>query len=94
MIVTVVVQWQSIGRPNLEVVGSNPTKINFFLTVGSPKFPLTKGHYVSVKSKLQQPLQSYPGHLMPFPAREGGNLMNLVFPGAGHLITTHRGYGI
>ena len=28
-----------------------------------------------------------------FPAREGGNLMNFVFPGTGHLITTHRGWG-
>ena len=24
-------------------------------------------------------------------AREGGNLLNLVFPGAGHLVCTHRG---
>ena len=35
--------------------------------------------YVLVKSKLQHP----PGHLTPFPAREGGNLF-----------TTHRGRGI
>ena len=35
-----------------------------------------------------------PGHLTPFPARQGENLMNLVFPGAGHLITTHWGCGI
>ena len=34
-----------------------------------------------------------PGHLTSFAAREGGNLMNLVFPGAGHLITTHKGWG-
>ena len=34
---------------------------------------------------------AYPGNLTTFPAQEGGNLMNLVFPGAGHLITTHRG---
>ena len=38
--------------------------------------------------------RAYPGHLTSFPAREGGNLINLVFPGAGHLITTHRGWGI
>ena len=40
---------------------------------------------VSVKSKLQHPPppRPYPGHLMSFPAREGGNLINLVFPGAG-----------
>ena len=37
---------------------------------------------------------AYPRHLMSFSAREGGNLMNLVFPGAGHLISTHRGWGI
>ena len=50
---------------------------------------------VPVKSKLQHPLPlPHPRHLMPFPAREGGNLMNLVCPGAGHLITTHRGWGI
>ena len=43
---------------------------------------------------LNMPPWAYPGHLTSFPAREGGNLMNLVFPGAGHLITTHRGWGI
>ena len=46
---------------------------------------------VSVKSKLKHPPRAYPGHLTCFPVREGGNLMNLVFPGAGNLITTHRG---
>ena len=40
------------------------------------------------------PRRAYPGHLMSFPAREGGNLNNLVFPGVGHLITAHRGWGI
>ena len=35
-----------------------------------------------------------PGPLTSFAVREGGNLMNLVFPGTGHLITTHRGWGI
>ena len=45
--------------------------------------------YVSVKSKLKHPPRAYPGHLTSFPAREGGNLMNLVFPGAGNLITTN-----
>ena len=40
--------------------------------------------YVPVKSKLQHPPpRVYPGHLTPFPTREGG-----------HLITTHRGWGI
>ena len=42
---------------------------------------------------LNIPSRAYPGHLMSFPAREGGNLMSLVFPEAGHLITTHRGWG-
>ena len=28
---------------------------------------------------------------MPFPAREGVNLMNLGFPGTVHFITTHGG---
>ena len=37
------------------------------------------------------PPQAYPGHLTPFPAWEGGNLIILVFPDAGHLITTQRG---
>ena len=33
-----------------------------------------------------------PGHLTPFPAREGGgDLIILVFPVAGHLITSYRG---
>ena len=38
---------------------------------------------VPVKSKLQHPPRAYPGHLLLFPAQEGG-----------HLITTHRGQGI
>ena len=49
-----------------------------------------KWHYVPVKSKLKHlsappPLpRAYPGHLMSFPAREGGNLIYLlIFPGAG-----------
>ena len=40
---------------------------------------------------LNIPPRAYPGHLTSFPVREGGNLMNLVFPGAGNLITTHGG---
>ena len=51
------------------------------------------GSNVPVKSKLKHSPRAYPGDLTPFPAREGGNLMNLVFPGAGHLITTHNGVG-
>ena len=43
---------------------------------------------------IPPPPQTYPRHLMSFPAREGGNLMNLVFPGVGHLITTHRRWRI
>ena len=35
-----------------------------------------------------------PGYLTPFPAPAGGNLITLIFPGAGYLITTHRGWGI
>ena len=50
--------------------------------------------YVPVKWKLKHPPRAYPGHLTSFPAREGGNLINLVYPGVGHLITTHRGWGI
>ena len=47
---------------------------------------------VPVKLKLQHPLLPViPQHLMPFPAWEGGNLMSLVFPGVGHLITTNSG---
>ena len=39
---------------------------------------------VPVKLKLKHPPpRAYPGHLMSFPVREGGNLINLVFPGAG-----------
>ena len=40
------------------------------------------------------PFRAYSGHLMSFPAREGGNLINLFFPAVGHLITTLRGWGI
>ena len=29
------------------------------------------------------PPRAYPGHLTSFPAREGGNFINVVFPGAG-----------
>ena len=53
--------------------------------------------YVPVKPKLKHRPPSpraYLWHLAFFPARERGNLMNLVFPRAGHLITTHRGWGI
>ena len=32
---------------------------------------------------LNIPPRAYPGHLTSFPAWEGGNLMSLVFPGAG-----------
>ena len=39
--------------------------------------------YVTVKLKLQHPLQAYPGHLTSCLAWEGGNL-----------IITHRGWGI
>ena len=46
-----------------------------------------------MKSKVEHPPRAYPGHLTSFPAREGENLMNLVFPAAGYLITTHRGGG-
>ena len=47
---------------------------------------------VPVKSNLKHPPPlAYPGHLTPFVAWEGGSLMNLVFPRAGHLIITHRG---
>ena len=35
-----------------------------------------------------------PAHLTPIPVLGEGNLIVLVFPGAGHLITTHRGWGI
>ena len=40
---------------------------------------------VPVKSKLKHPPppRAYPGHLTSFPAWEGGNLINSVFPGAG-----------
>ena len=56
-------------------------------------------HDVPVKAKLKQYPTGhtpgvYPGHLTYFAFWEGGNLVNLVFPGAGHLITTHRGRGI
>ena len=39
--------------------------------------------YAPVKSTLKHPPQAYPGHLMSFAAREGGNLINLVFLGTG-----------
>ena len=50
--------------------------------------------YQSNRSLNIPPPPAYPGHLTSFAAREGGNLMNLVFPGEGHLITTYRGWGI
>ena len=43
---------------------------------------------------LNIPPPGIPGHFTSFPAREGGDLINLVFPGAGNLITTHREWGI
>ena len=39
--------------------------------------------YQSNRSFNILPPRAYPGHLTSFPAREGGNLINLVFPGAG-----------
>ena len=35
-----------------------------------------------IDAQTSPPL-GHPGHLTSFPAREGGNLINLVFPGAG-----------
>ena len=49
-------------------------------------FPKYIKRYVPymVKSKLKYPPpRAYPGHLISFPAREGGNLMNLSSPGRG-----------
>ena len=37
--------------------------------------------YQSNRSFNLPPPRAYPGHLMSFPAQEGGNLINLVFPG-------------
>ena len=53
----------------IQIIGNSASKIN-----QGPK--MFKTIYVPVKSKLQHP----PGHLTPFPFREGGNLMNLVSP--------------
>ena len=61
----------------------------------SHKIVVVSERNVPVKSKLKHPLpRAYPRHLTSFATREGGNLMNLVFPGAGHLLSTHRGWGI
>ena len=46
--------------------------------------------YVSVKSKLKHPPPGIPRAFNVFSCPRGGNLMNLVFPGAGNLITTHN----
>ena len=43
----------------------------------------TNEFHVPIKSMLQYPPWAYPRHLTLFPAQEGG-----------HLITTHRGWGI
>ena len=40
--------------------------------------------YVPVKSKLKTSPRDIPLHLTSLAAREGGNSMKLVFPGAGH----------
>ena len=48
--------------------------------------------YQSNRSLNIPPPRAYPGHLTSFPTQEGGNLMKLVSPGAGHLITTHPGF--
>ena len=50
--------------------------------------------YQSNRTLNTPPPRAYPGQLTSVAAREGGNLMNLVFPGEGYLITTHRGWGI
>ena len=54
-----------------------------------------RGNCATVKpTSLNISTRAYPVHLTSFAAREGGNLMNLVFLGSGHLIATHRGWGI
>ena len=45
-------------------------------------FELNNIMYQSNRS-FNIPPRAYPGYLTSFPAREGGNLINLVFPGAG-----------
>ena len=44
--------------------------------------PANKVMYQANRS-FNKPPRAYPGHLTSFPAREGGNLINLVFLGAG-----------
>ena len=54
----------------IQIIGNNASKISI------RDLKCSKQYNVPVKSKLQHP----PRHLTPFPFREGGNLMNLVFP--------------
>ena len=72
---------QSIWTSNGRIAFEEETCCN-----NHPPHILSQGNTsgnVGVKSKLRHPPREYPGHLTPFPAREGGNLIILVFPGRG-----------
>ena len=43
---------------------------------------LREGIMYRSNRSLNNPSRAYPGHLTSFPAREGENVINLVFPGA------------
>ena len=72
--------WQSLVICVQPVLYPDKTKNNF-----QKKYFLFLRH-ITVQSNRSfniPPPRAYPGHLTSFPAREGRNLINLVFPGAG-----------
>ena len=71
--------------------GGYPQKIWVGVCGPLPK-TLTLFMYQSNRS-FNIPPRAYPGHLTFFPAREGGNLINLVFPGAGSLLVGGGEFG-
>ena len=54
---------------------SSENTCSFYLLILLPDLCISQ-----IEASTSPPL-AYPGHLTSFPAREGGNLINLVFPG-------------
>ena len=92
-----VAQWHP--RPMFWQVGPSGREIflSFFLGGegggGSLLLEMADSSNVPVKSKPKH-RNIAPPPPPSFAGREGGNFMKWVFPGVGHLITTHRGWGI
>ena len=72
--------WQEIFLGNINLLNSEAAS-----TAVVPSAVFNRHLCISQieASTSPPPPRAYPGHLMSYPAREGGNLINFVFPGAG-----------